>query len=114
MTTEKQTARRTSRRTKARPNDLSNRVTSEVDGLKSWCETLNVGVVPSIHVNGYGYSFALLTVDFGQPLEPVRLNAEQTNELQDRMRGVARAIVNRDSNFRVNFDNERGVYWVSM
>lgn len=73
----------------------------------------------SIHVNGKEHPGAVLTVDFGAPLQSVRLNSEQNQELAGALRRAAKEVMrgreNRDMNIRVSSDNYGGlIYWASV
>lgn len=83
--------------------------------LESYLSTLDLPNKPTIHVNGKEHPSALVVVDFGAPLDPVRLNLEQSKELADRMRKFARDLLSKDLSIRVSSDNYNGVvYWASI
>lgn len=82
--------------------------------LETYLRSLNLAGTPAIHVNGKEHPTAIVVVDFGQPLEAVRLTQEQGQELASKLRKFARELVNKDANVRVSSDNYAGVvYWAS-
>lgn len=82
--------------------------------LESYFKTLKLKATPGIHVNGKEHPTALVVVDFGTPIESVRLTSEQGQELASKLRKFARELVNKDANVRVSSDNYSGlVYWAS-
>lgn len=83
--------------------------------LETFLSSLDLHVKPSIRVNGKEHPTALVVVDFGAPLDSVRLNSEQSQELATRLRKFARELINKDVNVRVSSDNYLGVvYWASI
>lgn len=82
--------------------------------FKSWLAGLDVGVIPTIHVNGHQYTQAVLAVDFGQPLRPAKLTPEQSQDLIAYMRRATADIVGREVNCRISYDHQHGVYWASI
>jgi hypothetical protein len=102
-------------RKSAAPVRSSRRPVADVKSLRDYLASLDLGITPTVHVNGHAFSSALVTVDFGQPLKPAKLNQDQGAEFSDRLRKLAREIVNRDNaNIRVSYDNINGVYWASI
>ena len=90
------------------------RSTAELTDLQNWLSTLQIGVKPSLKVNGSHYPTALLVVDLGQPLKQIRLTSEQSSELGQRLRRTARELLGRDANIRVSADNSHGIHWASV
>lgn len=82
--------------------------------LRGFLDTLTVGVTPSIHVNGISHPTAVVTVDFGAPLQPVRLTQEQVQELMARMRKATKDLFGSEINVRVSSDHHNGVFWSSV
>lgn len=82
--------------------------------LTQFLDTLNVGVTPVIHVNGTTNPTAVLTIDFGAPLNPVRLTQDQVQDLMGRMRKATRELYSNDVNVRVSMDHQNGIYWASV
>ncbi len=87
-----------------------------IETFKEWLATFPVGN-PSVKVNGSAFSSAVVTIDFGTPLEPLNLtsekNADARAELQSRMKELTTALTGRRS-VRVNSDHSNGVYWTSI
>lgn len=84
--------------------------------LADYLAGLDLGVNPTIHVNGHAFQMALVTVDFGQPLKSIKLNQEQNAEFTDRLRKLGREVLGRGENaaVRVSHDLTAGlVYYVS-
>ena len=91
------------------------RSTAEINDLKTWLAGIELGAVrPSVHVNGHQHPSALVVVDIGSPLKPVRLSSDQLAELGQRLRRVAKEVLNRDANVRVSADHSHGIHWVSL
>lgn len=83
--------------------------------LSNWLAELNLGVVPTVHVNGVGHSTAVIAVDVGSPVPSIRLSGEQLQELTARLRRMTKELYNRDDvNVRVSSDHQNGVYWSSV
>lgn len=83
--------------------------------LESFLHSLDLPNRPSIHVNGKEHPTALVVVDFGAPLDPVRLNSELSQELAGRIRRFARDLLTKEASIRVSSDNYNGVvYWASI
>lgn len=97
-------------RTDGRPNP---RKQAEID-LRSYLATLDVGVTPSVHINGHQYPHAVICVDFGQPLKQVRLNPEEYAEMSERLRNLAKTHVGQNAVIRVHSDNPRGIHWAAV
>ncbi len=86
----------------------------DLGDFKSWLAGLDVGVNPTIHVNGHHYPQAVISVDFGQPLRSAKLSQEQSADLIVYMRRATSDVMGRDSNVRVSYDHQHGVYWTSV
>lgn len=99
--------------TSASAGHRPHRKSIDVTEFRSWLETLDVGVTPSIHINGYGYP-AIMAVDFGSPLKPVKLTYDQNQELLERIRKTTREVVGREANVRVQHDQSAGIFWSSL
>ena len=84
--------------------------TSSRTELETFLSTLGVAK-PGIHVNGKDHPSALVVVDFGTPLEAVRLSSEQSQELASKLRKFARELVSKDTNVRVSSDNYHGIVY---
>ncbi|RYD54970.1 MAG: hypothetical protein EOP83_21825 [Verrucomicrobiaceae bacterium] len=107
------TEARRPRARKPRSNERPARRSTDVSLLTEYLSTLDLGVNPSIHVNGHSFQMALVTVDFGQPIKSIKLTPEQNQEFTDRLRKVGREILGRDG-VRVSHDNTCGlVYYAS-
>lgn len=89
------------------------RVVSSAD-MEAFLASLNTTVRPTLHVNGAEYRNAILTVDFGEPLEPFVLSSDDLQELVTRMRGLAREVLGRDATININPDKNRGIMWASV
>lgn len=109
-------ARRPRARKDGRSKERARRVI-DTASLADYLGGLDLGVNPTIHVNGHSFQMALVTVDFGQPLKPVKLTPEQNAEFNDRLRKLAREVLNRgeNANVRVSHDLTAGlVYYASV
>lgn len=82
--------------------------------LRDWLDSLGLEVKPSIHINGHVFTSALVAVDFGSPIRQVKLSPDQSAELNDRLRLLARDVLGRDANIRVSHDGPNGMYWASV
>ena len=88
--------------------------TVELKELEGWLAKLQIGVKPTVKVNGSHHPTAILVVDLGQPLKQIRLNSEQSGELGQRLRRTAREVLGRDVAIRVSADNSHGIHWASV
>jgi hypothetical protein len=83
--------------------------------VRKFLTTLEVEVAPHLHINGPHFNTAVLVVDFGTPLKPIKLTGEQTQDLTARMRKLTRELLgSRDVTIRVNNDYHNGIYWTSI
>jgi hypothetical protein len=82
--------------------------------LATFLETINVGVTPTIHVNGTSNPTAVITVDFGSPIQSVRLSQDQVQDLMTRMRKTSREMFSHEVNIRVSSDHQNGIFWASV
>lgn len=98
-----------------RPGERTARRTADVASLREYLASLQLGVTPTVHVNGHAFQMALVTVDFGQPLKSAKLNQEQNAEFTDRLKRLAREVLGRETaNIRVSYDGSHGVFWASV
>ncbi len=98
-----------------RPGERTQRRQADVASLREYLTSLQLGVSPTVHVNGHNFQMALVTVDFGQPLKSAKLNSEQNAEFTDRLKRLAREVLGRETvNIRVSYDSAHGVYWASV
>ena len=88
------------------------RKNESIDNFKNWLGSFPVGK-PSAKVNGSAFAAAVVAVDFGTPLEPIRLTAGQNHDLHAKMKELTTALTGR-RNVRVQFDHNNGVYWTSI
>jgi hypothetical protein len=91
----------------------SRRAGPDVKTFQDWLRSLDLHVNPSIHIN-YGYQSAVVAVDFGSPLQPVKLSNDQTIELHSRIRKLTKEVIGKDINVRIMHDQSNGVYWSSL
>ena len=104
-------------KSKARePRRNQRRTQSQVElaSMVEWLASVKIGVPITVHVNGPHYPTALVAVDLGQPLKQVRLTPEQTSELGQRLRKVAREVLGRDASIRIQSDNSHGIHWAGV
>ncbi len=88
-------------------------MTSSVARLTDWLSGLKLHVKPTLKINGPIYTSAILAVDFGSPIEPVRLTSEQAHDLAYLIKAATTEITGRRS-VRVNHDTNNGIYWTSI
>jgi hypothetical protein len=110
MTTQNENARPK----KARAGGGRERRVADTKYLRDWLDSLGLEVNPSIHINGHVFPGALVTVDFGSPLKQAKLNSDQSAELGDRLRLLARDVLGREASIRVSHDGPNGIYWASI
>lgn len=85
---------------------------TQLTALKDWLRSITTDKVrPSVHVNN-NYNLAVVVVDFGSPLEPVKLEPEQFTEMTRLIKSATKEVVGRESSVRLSVDN--GVYWTSV
>ncbi len=81
--------------------------------LKTFLETIEATVPPSIHINGTNYPNCVLAVDFGQPLKPTKLSNEQQGELGAHLKRATKIVMNKEVNVRVSSDPQTGIWWTT-
>jgi hypothetical protein len=96
------------------PSTADLALATNVSEINTYLESLGLAVTPTVHINGRAFSTCLVTVDFGQPLTPVRLTSEQNGEFTERLRELAKRVLGRDANIRISHDGPNGVYWASV
>ncbi len=85
---------------------------AHLNNLKNWLVALDTGdVKPSIHINS-GYNLAVIVVDFGSPVEPIKLNSDQFTEFSKLVKAATKEVINKDTSVRLSVDN--GVHWTSI
>lgn len=88
---------------------------SDLEDFKLWLAGLGLVSVPALHVNGVNHSMAVLTVDFGTPLEESnKLSTEQGADLVGKMKALTRTFFKNEVNVRVQSDTNNGVWWTSV
>lgn len=89
---------------------------SEIDEFRVWLEGLGFQSAPKVHVNGTGYTTAVVVVDFGTPLvEATKLTPEQSAELIGYIRSNTKALFrDREVVVRVQNDPNTGVWWSNV
>lgn len=88
---------------------------TEAEDFRGWLTSLGLLSVPTLHVNGTSHPMAVITVDFGTPLdEPTKLTTEQNAELMARMKTMTRTLCKSESNVRVQNDSSNGVWWSTI
>lgn len=85
----------------------------EYYALKAILDGFIIPVKPTIHINGYLHPTAIVTVDFGTPLEEYTLSSEQITMMGEQIISLAQNITNKQK-IRFNADLDNGVYWASM
>jgi hypothetical protein len=101
-------------KSKARKLSRKKQVT-ELEDLRAWLLRLGMVAKPTVHVNGTAHSMAVITVDFGTPLdEQTKLTSEQNAELMTRMRSLTKVMHTADVNVRVQNDLSNGIWWASV
>jgi len=95
-------------------NRSSTRRKVDTTEFTAFLSTIEIGVKPTLHVNGPQHPSAILTVDLGQPLQAVKLKPEVSQELVSRMRRLTRDVVGKDVPVSIETDNPRGILWASL
>ena len=90
------------------------RTGDEMADFKTWLGSLELGVSPTIHVNGAEFTDCVLTLDFGTPLKGIKLTPEQSTEVATRLRNVTRLVMQKDVKIGVNTDHSNGVWWTNI
>lgn len=106
------------------PHQSNNRNKGGVAGvavaeLREWIEqtahTEGPTYAAKVHINGANHPTAFLSVDYGMRGRPVRLTADQTQDLIGRMRRAAYEIAGeRDCNIRVSCDTANNIWWAAV
>jgi len=94
-------------------NDNNARKNEMIAEMNRFLNGMKLHVTPSLKVNGSAFPQAVIAVDFGVPLEPVKLTTEQNAEVGYRMKELTTALTGRRS-VRVNYDNSNGIYWTNV
>ena len=66
---------------------------TEVEALTNWIAAQNDK--PRLHINGNDHPTALVTVDFGQPLNGINLSNDRGNELSNLIKAAAKSLTRR-------------------
>jgi hypothetical protein len=64
-----------------------------------------------VHVNGAAHPTAIVTIDFGVPLNPVRLSQEEEGVLADHLRAATLAVLDREQRIGFYRDTTNGIWW---
>lgn len=100
---------------KSRPAARAPRWAGDLAEFNTFLSTIECEVKPTIHVNGSAHSSAIVTVDFGSPIEQFRLTSDDNADVTERLRHLARTIVARDTvNIRISYDAPNGIFWASI
>lgn len=117
----KRTAKPAGRRPQQRPPNVSaprrprEPAGPGITALKEFLAGLDLGVSPSLHVNGSAYVTAFLAVDLGVPLNAKRLAPEQEHELADHIRAATRDVMKgREARVAVYRDQSNGIWWSAI
>lgn len=88
---------------------------SEAEDFRGWLSSLGMLSTPTLHVNGTSHPMAVITVDFGTPLdEPTKMSGEQNAELMARIKTFTRSLCKSEANVRVQNDASNGVWWSTV
>jgi len=82
--------------------------------FKKFLASLETGVEPNLHINGHHFTTAVVVVDFGTPLRPIKLSSDQTQELFARLRKLTKEVIGKDVHIRVSNEYQHGVFWSSL
>lgn len=86
----------------------------DTSSLVAYLEGLDLGVKPTVHVNGHSFAMALVTVDFGTPIKSAKIPSDHAQEFSDRLRKLACDVLGRETNIRISHDGANGVYWAGI
>ncbi|CAM6054493.1 unnamed protein product [Sphagnum tenellum] len=112
---DKPEAERAERRPRATVKRVASTPEAEMAEFKAWLLTLELGITPSVHVNGPAFPTCVLAVDFGTPKKAIKLTTEQGSELVSRMRTITKTVMTRgDVKVGVLNDHSTGVWWTSI
>lgn len=101
--------------TKTRPPARAPRYAGELAELTTFLSTIECEVKPTVHVNGSAYASALVSIDFGSPINQFRLTSDDNTEVTERLRRLSRAIVGRETaNIRISHDGQNGIFYASL
>jgi type IV secretory pathway ATPase VirB11/archaellum biosynthesis ATPase len=103
---------RRNKKSRGESASVRNRRLIEASALHQFITDLNLKAVPSIHINGPAFASAIVTVDFGAPLEPVKLTSDENAEISERLRELTRTVISREVPVQIETDTKNGlVYW---
>jgi hypothetical protein len=87
----------------------------EASNLHAYLRDLGLPVQPTIHINGPAFASAVVVVDFGQPLEPIKLTDDENAEVTEYLRQLTRTVIGKNINLPVEVDTKNGlVYWSKL
>lgn len=118
--TEIKNKRRPDRPTPGRPSKLVRRLTDKesiqefTKPLVDLVNSFGLHVNPVVHYNGPSPEAAIMVVDFGSPLVPVRLTNEQSAEMAAVMRRLTKELYQNEVNVRIGTDHQSGVHWTAL
>lgn len=86
----------------------------DVKDLEDYLTSLELHVKPTIHINGHMHPTAILTVDFGTPLKPIKISNDQIVEMTGKMKKLTREVLGKDVNISVMPDQANGVFYAKL
>lgn len=90
------------------------RRTVDTTEFRSWLDSQGFAVNPTIKVNGPNHPSAVITVDFGSPVVPVRLSNEATENVAYWLKDLTQLFYTNPVNVRVTHDPQNGVFWATV
>jgi hypothetical protein len=96
------------------PRARAGRRTVDTTEFRSWIDSQGFPVVPSIKVNGPNHPTAVIAVDFGSPVVPLRLSNDQVENIAYWLKDLTQLIYATQVNVRVSHDGSNGVFWASV
>jgi len=88
--------------------------TDELSEFKAWLTSLELGINPHVHINGPSFLSCVLVVDFGTPLEGIKMSSERSAELFAKMKNITKTVMNKEVKVSVMNDHNNGIWWTSV
>lgn len=115
--------RRTQKTVRARPSRQSRFLSTPEDRheflvpLMEVVDSFGKHVVATVHVNGPAVDgSAIVVVDWGAPIDPVRLTHDEQNQMYNAMRDLTAKLfeVQAGERLSIRTSHDKGVYWTSL
>jgi hypothetical protein len=101
-------------RQQSNPRPRAARKSIDTTELRAWLDSQGFPVNVAIKVNGTNHPTAVITVDFGSPVVPVRLSDDQRDNIAYWIKDLTMALYTTPVNVRVTHDPQNGILYTSV